>query len=307
MKKNMQIPKLVIVTREDISRGYQAQQSTHSVADFAIKYPIEHIKWSKESGSIILLSIKNEKDLLSLYNKLIKNNINVALFQEPDLNDEYTSLCFYSDYGRKFVSHLPLLGKEKSISDILYDMSVTMQTDTQSVLEHGISVNNYYKDLVSLLKNNKSKYEWRLPSWLNVDLLSEIYDDEILFEYHLLHDIGKPYCLVIDSDGKRHYPDHANKSHEVYTKYFNNNIVSELIKSDMVIHLMKPSEVDDFIDGYDYMTIYTLLITALCELHSNASMFGGKESVSFKIKFKSLEKVGSKIIQKIKEKYEKVN
>ena len=37
------------------------------------------------------------------------------------------------------------------------------------------------------------------------------------------------------------------------------------------------------------------MITALAELHSNAAMFGGIESTSFKIKFKKLEKLGGKI------------
>lgn len=36
----------------------------------------------------------------------------------------------------------------------------------------------------------------------------------------------------------------------------------------------------------------TLLITALCELQANASMFGGLGSDSFKIKAKRLEKLG---------------
>lgn len=297
-----QIKKLVIVTREDISRGYQAQQSTHSVADFAVKFPSEHLDWFGNSGSIILLSIKNENDLLSLCNKLTKNNINVALFQEPDLNDTYTSLCFYSDYGRKYVSHLPLLGKEKNIEDVLYDMSVTLQTENQSILEHGLSVNKYYKDLIKLLETNESVFEWKIPTWLSSDLLSMVYDDKTMYLYHKFHDIGKPYCLIIDDDDKRHFPDHANKSHEIFSKYFNNPVVAELIRNDMRIHLMKPSEVEDFVLSNENKFILSLLITSLCELHSNASMFGGINSVSFKIKFKSIEKIGSRIINKIKSK-----
>lgn len=37
---------------------------------------------------------------------------------------------------------------------------------------------------------------------------------------------------------------------------------------------------------------YTLLLVSLCEIHSNASMFGGIESVSFKSKWKKIDQRG---------------
>lgn len=115
INSKQQETKLIIVTREDISNGYQSQQSTHSVAEFAIAYP-QHLKeWSRSSGSIICLAVKTEQDLLKLHKKLSLNNIDLVLFQEPDLDNEFTSLCFYANYeSRKLVSHLPLLGKNKS-------------------------------------------------------------------------------------------------------------------------------------------------------------------------------------------------
>jgi hypothetical protein len=51
-----------------------------------------------------------------------------------------------------------------------------------------------------------------------------------------------------------------------------------------------------------YRTIHggpVLLLTGLCELHSNAQMFGGIDSTSFKIKFKQLERLGKKVIERI--------
>lgn len=44
-----------------------------------------------------------------------------------------------------------------------------------------------------------------------------------------------------------------------------------------------------------------LLITGLCEIHSNAVMFGGIDSQSFKIKHKKLNRLGKNIVKKIKE------
>src|SRR5690606_37745863 len=87
---------------------------------------------------------------------------NVTEFYEPDLNDELTSICLFGDSTiRKKLSHLPLLGKEKkSFKDIIIDMVNTNQTNTQNVLEHGISVNKYFNDLIG-----ERKFNWRLPEW----------------------------------------------------------------------------------------------------------------------------------------------
>jgi hypothetical protein len=44
------------------------------------------------------------------------------------------------------------------------------------------------------------------------------------------------------------------------------------------------------------------LLTGLCEIHSNARMFGGIESTGFKIKWKHLDKMGKRIIERIRSK-----
>jgi hypothetical protein len=44
-----------------------------------------------------------------------------------------------------------------------------------------------------------------------------------------MHDCGKPYCITIDEDGRRHFPDHANVSRDTFSKISNNKIVADLI------------------------------------------------------------------------------
>lgn len=111
-KPKFEETKLVIITRQDISNGYQCVQSTHAIAEFAHEYPKEFKKWKKETNSIICLSIKNEEELLKLYEKLSKKTPSSS-FYEPDIN-AFTSVCIYGTPEiRKTLSHLPLILKNK--------------------------------------------------------------------------------------------------------------------------------------------------------------------------------------------------
>lgn len=167
-----------------------------------------------------------------------------------------------------------------------------------SVLEHGQSVHSYFIDLYNHIMFDKElKYEWNLPDWVfNKDLWNLIEDLETIKNYQIFHDCGKPFCLTIDDDGKKHFPDHAAVSHEIWSKFSNNKTEKKLILHDMDIHILRGKDIDDFCS---LSIAPTLLITGLCELHSNASMFGGIESTSFKIKFKNIKKFGNRITKQL--------
>lgn len=170
------------------------------------------------------------------------------------------------------------------------------QTKGMNVLEHGISVKNYLFDLLNHLRyDTPLKYEWCLPPWIYQHkeyILSSLVDDKTLKLYTVFHDIGKPYCLKIDDDGKRHFPNHADISYNIFKQLFDNNIAAELIKHDMDIHLLKSDGIEAFCNNKYHVTS---LIVGLAELHSNAAMFGGLTSDSYKIKRKSIFKNGEKI------------
>ncbi len=126
-------------------------------------------------------------------------------------------------------------------------------------------------------------------------ILNHIHDLETIKTYNIYHDIGKPFCRVMDEDGKQHFPDHAQVSYETWMTVSDDETVGNLILHDMDCHTLK---FDDFIkQGLSVKDTCTLLITALAELHSNASIFGGIESISFKIKFKQLDKLGKRLCQ----------
>jgi len=180
-------------------------------------------------------------------------------------------------------------------------MKECTQTDKQSVHEHGISVRDYTFDLLNNLRyGHNLKFEWKLPEWIseNKDFIQEnLYSDETIKLYTEMHDCGKPFCLTIDDDGRRHFPNHAEVSYNTFKEIFNNHDAAELIRRDMDFHLLKSDGLKEFSDS---TYAVTLMLVGLAELHSNASMFGGLDSISFKIKWKHTKKRGRQIIDLIK-------
>lgn len=172
-------------------------------------------------------------------------------------------------------------------------MSSCCQTPGQTILQHGEAVAARFKDLIG-----ERKLEWRLPDWFDINLISLCPQPEIMEQYHIYHDCGKPFCRKVDEDGKQHFPDHARISAAIWRVHGGDPLIAELIERDMDFHIMKPAQAAEY-ERLDLAP--ALLLTALSELHANAAMFGGLESTSFKIKWKNLNKLGKAIITKIKE------
>ncbi len=184
---------------------------------------------------------------------------------------------------------------------LIKDMEACEQTKGMSVLQHGILVNNYYLDLINHLRmRTPLKYECKLPEWVTTQkekILSNVYADHTMGRYQIHHDAGKTQCKEVDENGKVHFPDHANVSYEVWKQLFPDDvIVQNLIKMDMDIHTLKSEGVEEFAKRPEAVS---LIITGLCEIHANASMFGGIESTSFKIKWKQIDKRGRQVMNLI--------
>lgn len=178
-------------------------------------------------------------------------------------------------------------------------MQGTPQTEGQSVYQHGVSVKEHIFDLISFLKTGQIGDGWRLPTWMHTyreQLFAHLLPEGIIEEYTIFHDCGKPYCLTIDEAGRRHFPNHTEVSYQVWQTVSTNQTVANLIRMDMRIHTMKAFEIDEFIQHPEAIT---LLIAGLAEIHSNAKMFGGIESESFKIKWNQINKRGKAICQKL--------
>lgn len=197
-----------------------------------------------------------------------------------------------------------MIPQNLTYEQVIRDMKACEQTKGLSVFEHGNWVSRYYGDLIThLTDGDKLEYEWRLPEWIYTHkdvILRCLYDDNTMERYQLFHDCGKPYCRTVDEEGKQHFPDHANISYEVAKIIFpTDSIVQNLIRMDMDIHCLKSEQLDEFANKEESIS---LIVTGLCEIHANASMFGGIESTSFKIKWKQIDKRGRQILNKILEK-----
>lgn len=159
-----------------------------------------------------------------------------------------------------------------------------------SVYDHGKKVLERFEDLIG-----DRKLQWKLPSWFpqyEKQLFAELPDIQIMKDYLLYHDCGKPFCKTVDSEGKVHFPNHAQVSKEIWTNLNGPSLVADLIGQDMDIHILKPEGIPEFAGR---PTASALLIAGLSEIHANAELFGGIESTGFKIKLKHLESRGKQI------------
>lgn len=178
-------------------------------------------------------------------------------------------------------------------------MLSTEQTKGQSVYQHGQSVSEMLADLIEHLADGRMISGWKIPTWLTAyssQILANLHPQEIRHDYALFHDVGKPFCRVVDEDGKVHFPDHAEVSRQVYLAATGDITVSNLIGHDMVIHTASSDEIDRYCrEEWSVQDAMTLLLAALSEVHSNAKLFGGIDSQSFKSKFTKIDRRGKQI------------
>ncbi len=129
------------------------------------------------------------------------------------------------------------------------------------------------------------------------------YKSKLFYEmltYCLYHDCGKPYCRTIDKNDNTHFPNHELVSYKKWTESDDSKFIGELILYDMMLHRSTIKELDIMFNNISHVQWCILILSALSEVHSNAVMFGGIESLSFKIKLKKILKNVKHIIKKIK-------
>lgn len=282
--------------------------------EFAAKFPVEFKRWHETSNSVIALSVEYEQALQELFLKLSFKQLKVIPFHEPDIGNELTCIAICPDHSvKKLLSGIPLAGKKtnKGAEDRLnlkFDLVEAMQwceqTQGQTIWEHGQSVKDYFFDLVGFITNPSHVCQfddWRFPEWFLsygpriVSVLPPVWELE---KYTTWHDVGKPTCRTISDDGLVvQFPNHAKVSTELFRKtYPEQERVARLIERDMDIHKLSGEGVPEFVAKVGSLSdLAALLVAGVAEIHSNARLFGGTSSESFKIKWKHLSRRGMAI------------
>lgn len=85
----------MVIVRKDLPKGLMIAQSGHAIVEFSKKFKNIFDNWYINSNYLIILEIDNEEKLKDIFDKLKYNGANIVSFAEPDINDQWTAICFY--------------------------------------------------------------------------------------------------------------------------------------------------------------------------------------------------------------------
>lgn len=181
-------------------------------------------------------------------------------------------------------------------------MSACLQSQAEgrslTVLEHGDRVLQHYVALMSAALEERFPSGWRQPKWWPAAVAQELHrtqpSEDIMHNYLRYHDCGKPKTLQVDEHGRSHFPGHAAASADVWQSLGGHPDEVWLMKHDMLLHEGSAQACEAI---RRERLAPGLLFAALAELHANATMFGGVDSVSFKIKAKHLDRRGGQLLR----------
>lgn len=108
--------KLYVVTRQDMSPGAQATQSTHAAFQFAVEHPLLTERWYQESKYLVLLSVPDEASLGVLAVRLDEADLVYTVWREPDWGDQITAIAVEPcQQARIMMANLPLTLREPAM------------------------------------------------------------------------------------------------------------------------------------------------------------------------------------------------
>jgi peptidyl-tRNA hydrolase len=109
---------LYLITRRDLTPGFQACQASHAAFQFAVMHPDVVRTWHTDSNFLVILTVEDEDALLGLADEASERGLTYTVFVEPDLNvphGEYTAMALEpSPDAEKLVANLPLALREES-------------------------------------------------------------------------------------------------------------------------------------------------------------------------------------------------
>lgn len=85
--------KLYVVTRRDISPGYQGVQSQHVAVQFAFDHAERSKEWFTVSNYLAWLSVEDEVELMRLITAARDIGLRWSAFREPDVGGQITAVA----------------------------------------------------------------------------------------------------------------------------------------------------------------------------------------------------------------------
>lgn len=177
-------------------------------------------------------------------------------------------------------------------------MRSCMQFRTQNVLQHGEAVLAKYRTLADHAARGALPEGWRQPKWWTPEVAQQLARlqpaADIMSRYLTYHDCGKPTCRTVDEEGRQHFPNHAAASAALWAEAGGHEDEVWLMANDMMLHSGSAEECEQL---RGHRLLPGLMFAALSEIHSNAEMFGGPETPSFKAKAKQLERRTAQLLR----------
>lgn len=90
--------KLYTLVRKDLEKSYGAVQASHAVAEYLLRGP--KTEWN--NGTMVLLGVKDKRELEKWTQKLTYKGIDWVGFKEPDINNQLTAISAVDGTGEVF-------------------------------------------------------------------------------------------------------------------------------------------------------------------------------------------------------------
>lgn len=101
--------KLYVIVRGDLPAGAQCAQACHALRAFVGEHPATDAAWHEGNNNLVVLSCRNEAELLQLQARARELDAPTSVFQEPDFDMEHTALAVAGTTSvQRMLSQLPL-------------------------------------------------------------------------------------------------------------------------------------------------------------------------------------------------------
>lgn len=101
--------KLYVVVRGDLPAGAQCAQACHALRAFVGEHPELDAAWHGAHNNLVVLSCRDEAELLRLRARARELDAATAVFQEPDFDMQHTAVAVAgTPAAQKMLSQLPL-------------------------------------------------------------------------------------------------------------------------------------------------------------------------------------------------------